>query len=150
MIWATSHNASEQFIGKAVSTLVLPHSGKPYVAELTAPPANARYAISGIPVIRNGVDVSFKNFVKPQGWDDSPFYATSRNFIGLKGSAIYIVSGASKSTNFVATSEVYDALKPFGFNDCIALDGGNSWLHCYKGKQISIGKNRQVNTIIKF
>lgn len=150
MIWATSHNASEQFIGKAVSTLVLPHSGKPYVAELTAPPANARYAISGIPVIRNGVDVSFKNFVKPQGWDDSPFYATSRNFIGLKGSAIYIVSGASKSENFVATSEVYDALKPFGFDDCLALDGGNSWLHCYKGKQISIGKNRQINTIIKF
>lgn len=150
MIWATSHNASEQFIGKAVSTLVLPHSGKPYVAELTAPPANARYAISGIPVIRNGVDVSFKNFVKPQGWDDSPFYATSRNFIGLKGSAIYIVSGASKSANFVATSEVYDALKAFGFDDCLAMDGGGSFYHRYKDKTKTTGGNRQINTIIKF
>lgn len=150
MIWATSHNASEQFIGKAVSTLVLPHSGKPYVAELTAPPANARYAISGIPVIRNGVDVSFKNFVKPQGWDDSPFYATFRNFIGLKGSAIYIVSGASKSANFVATSEVYDALKPFGFDDCLSMDGGGSFYHRYKDKTKTTGGNRQINTIIKF
>lgn len=150
LIWATSHNASEQFIGKAVSTLVLPHSGKPYIAELTAPPANVRYAISGIPVIRDGVDVSYKNFVKPQGWDESPFRATYRNLIGLKGSAIYIVSGSSKSENFVAKSEVYDAIKPFGFTDVIALDGGGSAIFNCNGKQKGTSENRQINNIIKF
>lgn len=150
LIWSTKDNASMQMRGKAVSTLVLPHTGTPYVDELTAAPASARYAISGIPVIRKGEDVSYRNFVKPQGWDDSPFYATKRNLIGLKGSAIYIISGTSKSSNFVATSEVYDALKPFGFDDCIALDGGGSAIFKYHGKQSATWENRTVNNIIRF
>lgn len=150
LIWSTKDNATMQMRGKAVSTLVLPHTGTPYVDELTAAPASARYAISGIPVIRKGEDVSYRNFVKPQGWDDSPFYATKRNLIGLKGSAIYIISGTSKSSNFVATSEVYDALKPFGFDDCIALDGGGSAIFKYQGKQSATWENRTVNNIIRF
>ena len=150
LIWSVKDNASMQFQGKAVSTLVLPHTGTPYVSEVTAAPASARYAISGIPVIRKGEDVSYRNFVLPQGWDESPFYATMRNFIGLKGSAIYIVSGTSKSANFVATSEVYDALRPFGFDDLIALDGGGSAIFNCQGKQYATWENRQINNIIRF
>ena len=148
--YGTANNSSSQFKGKAISTFVLPTNGKPYVAEMTAPPAGCRYAISGIPVIRDGADVSYNSFVKPQGWDASPFYATTRNFIGLKGSGIYIVSGASKSSNFVATSEVYDALKPFGFEQLIALDGGGSYYHKYKGKADLVWGDRQVNNLILY
>lgn len=148
--YSIANNLSNQFHGKKVTTLVLPRNGTPYMDEILAPPIDARYAISGIPVIRNGVDVSYNSFVKPQGWDASPFYATSRNFIGLKGSSIWIVSGTSKSTNFVATSEVYNALKDFGFSDLMALDGGSSYYHKYNGKTPFMLSDRDVNNLVIF
>lgn len=146
--WSVNNNAGTQFYGKKVTTFVLPRNGSPYMAELNAPPADCRYAISGIPVIRDGVDVSYKNFVLPQGWDTSPFYATSRNLIGIKGTAVYIVSGTSKKDNFVSSSEVYDALKPFGFEQLAALDGGGSYYHKYKGKADIAWGDRNVNNLV--
>lgn len=148
--YGTNENASPQFKGKKVTTLVLPTNGAPYMDELAEPPANARYAISGIPVIRNGIDVSYNSFVKPQGWDTSPFYAASRNFIGLKGTSIFIVSGTSKTSNFVATSEVYESLKDFGFDDLLALDGGGSYYHKYEGKTPFMLTDRDVNNLVVF
>ena len=148
--YGVANNLSNQFHGKKVTTLVLPTNGAPYMDELNAPPANARYAISGIPVIRDGVDVSYNSFVKPQGWDASPFYATSRNFIGLVGTSIWIVSGTSKTSNFVATSEVYNALKDFGFSDLMALDGGSSYYHKYNGKTPFMLSDRDVNNLVIF
>lgn len=150
LYYSTGDNASSQFKGRKVSTLVLPTNGTPYVSELSTVPPSARYAISGIPVIRDGVDVSYNNFVKPQGWDPSPFYATTRNFIGLKGSTIYVVSGTSKTENFVATSEVYDKLKSFGFGQLLALDGGSSYYHKYKGKSDLVWTDRQVNNLVLY
>lgn len=148
--YGTANNPSEQFRGKAVTTFVIPHTGAPYVREMAAPPSTARYAISGIPVIRGGEDVSYNKFVKPQGWDESPFYATNRNFIGLKGTSIYIISGKSKTSNFVATSEVYNALKDFGFDELVALDGGGSFYHKYKGKADFVLLDRDVNNIVTY
>ena len=148
--YSTNDNASLQFHGKKVSTLVLPTNGTPYIDELASVPETARYAISGIPVIRKKVDVSYNNFVLPQGWDVSPFYATSRNFIGLKGSSIWIVTGTSKTTNFVAKSEVYEKLKDFEFDDLIALDGGGSYYYKYNGKAPIIWGDREVNNLVVF
>lgn len=146
----TTDNVTSQFKGKKVSTLVLPRGGAPYVDEIATVPADARYAISGIPVIRKGEDVSYNKFVLPQGWDASPFYATSRNFIGLKGTSIWIVSGTSKTTNFVATSEIYDKLKSFEFDDLVALDGGGSFYHKYEGKANIVWSDRDVNNVVVF
>lgn len=148
--YSTKDNVTPQFEGKRVTTLVLPTNGTPYMDELAEAPTDARYAISGIPVIRDGVDVSYNSFVKPQGWDASPFYATTRNFIGLKGTSIFIVTGASKTSNFVATSEVYNALKDFGFSDLIALDGGGSYYHKYEGKTPFMLSDRDVNNLVVF
>lgn len=150
LYYGAKDNASPQFRGRKVTTLVLPTNGAPYVSELDNAPAAARYAISGIPVIRDGVDVSYNNFVKPQGWDTSPFYATSRNLIGLKGTSLWIVSGTSKTSNFVANSEIYDKLKDFGFNDLIALDGGGSYYHKYEGKAAFVWSDRSVNNLVVF
>lgn len=147
---AIADNVSTDFKGHAVTTFVVMWNGSTYVKELVAPPAECRYAISGIPVIRDGKDVSYNSFVKPQGWDASPFYATSRNFIGLKDGVVYIVSGTSKTENFVAKSEVYNALKSFGFEQLIALDGGGSYYHKYKGKADIVWSDRQVNNIISY
>lgn len=150
LYYGVNDNASKQFINKRVTTFVVPRTGSPYMAEMSIPPADSRYAISGIPVIRDGVDVSYNNFVKPQGWDASPFYATSRNFIGIKGTTVYIVSGTSKTSNFVASSEVYDALKPFGFEQLCALDGGGSYYHKYKGKADFVWSDREVNNLVQY
>lgn len=148
--YGTANNASSQFKGKAVTTLVLPHTGYPYVREMKEPSSTARYAISGIPVIRNGEDVSYNKFVVPQGWDTSCFCATSRNFIGIKGNALYVVSGATKTSNFVASSEVYEKLKEFGFDELICLDGGGSWYHKYNGKADLVWVDRNVNNLILY
>lgn len=148
--WSVNNNAGKQFLGKAVTTLVYQNYGNVYVKEMTSAPDNCLYAISGIPVIRDGVDVSYTNFVKPQGWDASPFYATTRNLLGLKKGEIYIVNGTSKTSNFVASSEVYDALKPFGFEQLVALDGGGSTYHKYKGKADFIWTDRQVNNLVVY
>lgn len=146
--YGTANNQSPEFRNKPVTTFVIPRNGTPYVDEMTTPPADARYAISGIPVVRDGVDVSFTSFVKPQGWDNSPFYATTRNLIGLKGSSVYIISGTSKTSNFVATSEVYEKLLPFGFDQILSLDGGGSFYHKYKGKADFIWTDRNVNNLV--
>lgn len=148
--YGTKNNAAAQFRGKAVTTFVVGQDGRPFITETSAPPAGCRYAISGIPVIRDGVDVSYSGFVRPQGWDASPFYATSRNFIGIKGSTIYIVSGVSKTENFVATSEAYNALESFGFEQLLTLDGGTSFYHKYKGKSDLIWTDREINNIITY
>jgi hypothetical protein len=148
LVWSVNNNAGQQYYGRKVTTFVVPRNGSPYMAELNAPPSDCRYAVSGIPVIRDGVDVSYKNFVVPQGWDASPFYATERNFIGIKGTAVYIVSGKSKKENFVSSSEVYDALKPFGFEQLAALDGGSSYYHKYNGKADTVWSDRNVNNLI--
>lgn len=136
--------------GKKVTTLILPSTGSPYVDEVVSVPSSARYAISGVPVIRNKEDVSFNNFVVPQGWDNSPFYATDRNLIGLKGTSIWIISGTSKTSNFVSNSEIYEALKTFEFDNVIALDGGGSYYHRYQGKSGIVWKDREVNNIVVF
>ena len=147
---AIADNVSTDFKGSAVTTFVVMWNGSVYVKELVAPPAECRYAISGIPVIRDGKDVSYNSFVKPQGWDASPFYATSRNFIGLKDGVIYIVSGTSKTENFVAKSEVFNALRTFGFEQLISLDGGGSYYHKYKGKADLVWTDRQVNNLVVY
>lgn len=150
LCYGTNDNASAQFKGKTVSTLVLPQTGTPYVRELAAPPASCRYAISGVPVIRARVDVSYNNFVKPQGWDDSCFYATFRNFIGIKGTSLWVVSGTTKTSNYVATSEVYEKLKEVGFDELICLDGGSSFYHKYNGKADLVWADRNVNNLILY
>lgn len=146
----TAQNASSQFRGKAVTTLVVPLSGSPYIREMAAPPASAKYAVSGIPVIRDGVDVSYARFVVPQGWDTSCLYGTSRNFIGIRKGEIYIVTGTTKTSNFIASSEVYGDLKSFGFDDLLSLDGGGSYYHKYKGKANTVWSDREVNNIITY
>ena len=78
------NNASAQYHGRKVSTLVKTRSGKVYVADLSAPPSDAIYAISGVPTVRNGDDVDYYNYVKKQGWDESCMYATYRNWLGIR------------------------------------------------------------------
>lgn len=141
-------NQSSQFKGKAVSTLIVPSSGKPYIDDVIAVPANAKYAISGVPTVRNGDDVDYYNYVKAQGWDDSCMYATWRSWLGVRGGEIWRISGRTYRKNYIYGMEMWKKLKSEGFDDVITLDGGGSWAVRRGSSYSATAGDRCINNII--
>lgn len=140
------------FYKKSISTLLVDNS-KAEIKEVVSVPSCYSYAISGVPIIRDGVDVSYNNFVKAQGWDGSPLYATWHTFIGLKKDSdlIYVMGMKTTTYNMVATSEAYKKFNALGMYDVIKLDGGGSFHMNVNGKAVaSTWENRRVNSIICF
>ncbi len=142
-----NQNQSSQFRGKAVSTLIVPYSGKPYIADINAIPAGTKYAISGVPTVRDGDDVDYYNYVKKQGWDDSCMYATYRNWLGIRDGEIWCITGRTKAKNYIYGMEFWKQVKAEGFDDIICLDGGGSFYY-KNGKTLTTGGSRAVNNII--
>ena len=141
-------NQSSQFKGKKVSTLIVPSSGKPYIDDVSAVPANAKYAISGVPTVRNGDDVDYYNYVKAQGWDDSCMYATWRSWLGVRGGEIWRISGRTYRKNYIYGMEMWKKLKSEGFDDVITLDGGGSWAVRRGSSYSATAGDRCINNII--
>lgn len=144
-----SANASSQFKGKTVSTLVVDSSGKAYIEKLTSTPVGTKYAVSGLPVVVDGRAATWAE-VQSEGWDSSTTYATSRNLVGLRGGEIWIMTMKSSTINHIQTGETWRKLKDEGFTDVIALDGGGSYIRVEDGKRRSSGGSRSVNNIIGF
>ena len=144
------NNASAQYHGRKVSTLVKTRSGKVYVADLSAPPSDAIYAISGVPTVRNGDDVDYYNYVKAQGWDDSCMYATYRNWLGIRDGEIWVISGKTSTRNYIYGMEFWRKINGEGFSDIICLDGGGSYVRkTAAGKYATVG-NRRINNYITY
>ena len=141
-------NQSSQFKGKKVSTLIIPSSGKPYIDDVSAVPSNAKYAISGVPTVRNGDDVDYYNYVKVQGWDDSCMYATWRSWLGVRGGEIWRISGRTYRKNYIYGMEIWKKLKSEGFDDVITLDGGGSWAVRRGSSYSATAGDRCINNII--
>jgi hypothetical protein len=148
--YSTIVNASAQFKGKKVSTLVVPVSGAPYVEDLSAPPAGCKYAISGVPTVRNGDDVDYYNYVKAQGWDDSCMYATYRHWLGVRNGEIWCISGRTWTKNYIYGMEFYKKVREEGFDDIICIDGGGSYYWKPKGGTAkATSGNRSINNKIR-
>lgn len=144
------NNASAQYHGRKVSTLVKTRSGKVYVADLSAPPPDAIYAISGVPTVRNGDDVDYYNYVKAQGWDESCMYATYRNWLGIRDGEIWVISGKTATKNYIYGMEFWRKIKGEKFDDVICLDGGGSYIRkTGTGKYATVG-NRRINNYITY
>lgn len=144
------NNASAQYHGRKVSTLVKTRSGKVYVADLSAPPPDAIYAISGVPTVRNGDDVDYYNYVKAQGWDESCMYATYRNWLGVRNGEIWVISGKTETKNYIYGMEFWRKIKGEKFDDVICLDGGGSYVRkTGTGKYATVG-NRRINNYITY
>lgn len=143
-------NASTQFQWKAPSTLVIPESGAPYVAELAEIPAGTRYAISGVPTVRRGDDVDYHRFVKTQGWDESCMVPGWRHWIGLKDGKLWHIYGQTKTKNYIYGMEVWQALQTEEFSDVLCLDGGGSYYRRWDGKAGGTAGNRRINTVVVF
>lgn len=143
-------NASAQFHGKKVSTLVKTSSGRVYVADLAEPPSDAIYAISGVPTVRGGDDVDYYNYVKAQGWDESCMYATYRNWLGVRGGKIWVISGKTATRNYIYGMEFWKKIRGEKFDDIICLDGGGSYVRkTGTGKYATTG-NRRINNYIAY
>ena len=144
------NNASAQYHGRKVSTLVKTRSGKVYVSDLSAPPSDAIYAISGVPTVRNGDDVDYYNYVKAQGWDESCMYATYRNWLGIRDGEIWVISGKTSTRNYIYGMEFWRKINGEGFSDIICLDGGGSYVRkTAAGKYATVG-NRRINNYITY
>ena len=144
------NNASSQYHGRKVSTLVKTRSGKVYVADLSAPPSDAIYAISGVPTVRGGDDVDYYNYVKAQGWDESCMYATYRNWMGVRDGKIWVISGKTATRNYIYGMEFWKKIRDEKFDDIICLDGGGSYVRkTGTGKYATVG-NRRINNYITY
>lgn len=144
---ATKHRVDKQFKDKYVTTLLIDKHNKVSFAECDSFSDAYKYAVSGVPIIRNGVDVSYTNVFKPQGWYDDILRASSRNCIGNKGNVMYLISGATKNTNYLKTSEMYNALKGLKLDNLIGFDGGGSFACNIGGNMLKTAENRRINSI---
>ena len=144
------NNASAQYHGRKVSTLVKTRSGKVYVADLSAPPSDAISAISGVPTVRDGDDVDYYNYVKAQGWDESCMYATYRNWLGIRDGEIWVISGKTYTKNYIYGMEFWKKINGEGFSDIICLDGGGSYVRKTAAGKYATVENRRINNYITY
>lgn len=148
--YGCANNQTSQFKGKKVSTLVVPSSGAPYVADVSEPPAGCKYAVSGVPTVRDGDDVDYYNYVKAQGWDDSCMYATYRHWLGVRNGEIWCISGKTSTGNYIYGMEFWKKVRDEGFDDVICLDGGGSWYwKPESGTAKATAGNRSVNNKVR-
>lgn len=148
------HNASDYanpFKGKRISTLVI-SGGRANILDILSVPDAYDYAISGIPVVRNGQAVEFIA-AKAQGWDASSLYGTMHIFLGIKSqvaTSVYVMAMKTTSGNLLTSKEAYRKFKALGMYDVIKLDGGGSFYFNAAGNTVSTYENRRVCTILDF
>lgn len=146
---ASKWSYSNEFYKKTVSTLYI-KDGKAHIKEFFNVP-ECDYAISGIPIMRNGEDVKFETFVRKQGWTASPLYPTWHIFVGLKDEeTIYVMAAKTTTSNMVLSAEMFRRTKALGMRDVIKLDGGGSFYFNANGNTLSTSENRRVCTIFDF
>lgn len=149
LVYSIADNATKQFAGKKVSTLLVTYSGKPTIERVDKIPSGIMYAVSGVPVVidKKPVDMTYVN---AEGWDSSTTYGTSRNMLGIRGGEIWVLTLKTTTANYIKSGEVWRKIQGEGFEDVIALDGGGSYIRVEGIKRRSTGGSRAVNNIIAF
>lgn len=102
---------------------------------------NVKYAISGIPIIRNGYKVRLDE-IKAEGYYGNELYNTWHGFLGIRhGRLVYVAS----KLDFELMVYLLEVL---GIKDAIKLDGGGSFI-LHNGKfEVATTENRKINNII--
>lgn len=149
LVYSIANNATKQFVGKKVSTLLVPYSGKPTIERVDKIPSGIKYAVSGVPVVINKKPVDM-SYVNAEGWDSSTTYGTSRNMLGIRNDEIWVLTLKTTSANYIKSGEVWRKIQGESFENVIALDGGGSYIRVEGIKRRSTGGSRAVNNIIAF
>lgn len=139
-----------QFYGKNLTSFII-ENDKAKIEEIKNIKDSYQYAVSGVPVIRNGKDVKFYVDVKGQGYTGGELYATKHIFIGLKQNDpnIYIMGYKTTTSNLIYSAEMFKKLSALGYYDVIKLDGGGSYHFEVDGKvKDTMSENRRISGII--
>lgn len=146
-------NQSKDFHGKAAATLVVPRSGSPYIDDMTAPPSDCLYAISGVPTVMDGDDVDFENYVLKQGWGRDTTRAAYHVWYAVRNGEIWLVDGQTWSSSFIYGMEVWKKVRDEGCDGMIAMDsGGSAYKKSGSSKKpfVDTEPHRQINNIVRF
>ena len=141
-----------EFSGKKITTLMV-YGGSATMMDVQTLPDDLDYAVSGVPIMRDGTDVKFATYVTAQGWTAGSLYPTWHTFIGLKqdGKTIYVMGMKTTTTNMIKSAEAFKKFTALGMYNVIKLDGGGSFYMNVGGKGVaSTSENRLINTIITF
>jgi hypothetical protein len=102
---------------------------------------DVKYAISGIPIIRNGYKVSMED-IKAEGYFGNELYDTWHGFLGIRDNRIVYVAAKLDFELMVYLLEV------LGIEDAIKLDGGGSFILHNGAFEIATAENRRIDNII--
>lgn len=149
--WHDVNAYPNTFKGKRLATLVV-SGARASILDLLRVPADYEYAISGIPVTRNGEAVKYATALA-QGWEASSLYGTMHIFVGVKSQAatsVYVMAMKTTTGNMLSTGEAARKFKALGMRDVIKLDGGGSFYFNAAGNTMATAENRRVCTILDF
>ena len=102
---------------------------------------NVKYAVSGIPIIRNGYKVSMKD-IKAEGYFGNELYNTWHGFLGIRDNRIVYVAAKLDFELMVYL------LETLGIADAIKLDGGGSFILRNGNFEVATAENRRIDNII--
>ena len=102
-----------------------------------------KYAVSGVPIIRNGYKVSMDE-IKSEGYSGAELYDTWHGFIGIRANRLVYVAAKLDFELMVYLLEV------LGIRDAIKLDGGGSFILHNGGFEAATAENRRINNVISW
>ena len=134
--------------GTKISTLLI-RAGVASIIDTVELP-DVEYAVSGVPVLRNGQDCKWGAYVSKQGWVESNVRPTWHTFVGLKDdpSEVWVIAMETTTENMVKSSEAFNLFRALGYRDVIKLDGGGSFYFNADGEVLATTENRRINTVL--
>lgn len=129
--------------GKRQTTLIVYNNNDIEFAEkdnVSSVP-DVKFAISGIPIIRNGYKVSMED-VTAEGYFGNECYDTWHGFIGIRDNRLVYVASMLDFELMVYLLEV------LGIEDAIKLDGGGSFILHNGAFEVATAENRRIDNII--
>ena len=132
-------------------------SHEAYIAQTSSVNSTWEYAISGAPIMVNGVAATSTD-IQDQGWDLSWTYNTWHGCLAVTtnsstGADEFYYLAIKTTTNSFITTEVCNTLNNLGLGiqNAIMLDGGGSFIFKYSGTtRAETTENRQINNIMYF
>lgn len=139
------------------STFYIDSSHEAYIAQTSSVNSTWEYAISGAPIMVNGVAATSTD-IQDQGWDLSWTYNTWHGCLAVTtnsstGADEFYYLAIKTTTNSFITTEVCNTLNNLGLGiqNAIMLDGGGSFIFKYSGTpRAETTENRQINNIMYF